>query len=304
MPTLTICRGISGSGKSTWARQQNAVVTSRDDIRDMLFPTHKTDPAIYYRLDKDVLADAEHQVTLVQEAIIAGLLKAGKNVIVDNTNIQFKFVKQIAKIGYRYGADVEVKVFDVPLAQAIHQDYTRHLSGGRGVGKDIITKQYESFKHSKKMTLEPVTYPEPYSGTPGKPKAFMFDLDGTTYHMNNKRGPYDHNVDVDDPDEVIIELINAITTVTGWHPIAMSGRKEATREKTEACLERDYVMYDALFMRADDDNRADNLVKGDLFDENVRENYDVQFVFDDRDQVVETWRRIGIKCLQVAEGDF
>lgn len=304
MTKLTILRGISGSGKSTWARQQNAVVVSRDSIRDMLFELHKRDDQAYYKQDKEVLSACESSVTVVQDKTIEGLLRAGTDVIVDNTNTSFKFVRALAKIGYRCGAEVEVKVFDVPLAEAVMRDAKRAMAGGRGVGPDVIKRQYESFKHSKSMTLDPVVYPEPYSGTPGKPKAFMFDLDGTTYHMGDKRGPYAHNVDVDDPDEIIQELVNAISIVTGWRSIAMSGRKEVTRELTEYCLQRDGVMYDHLFMRADGDDRPDNLIKGDLFDEFVRDNFDVQFVFDDRDQVVDMWRRIGLKCIQVQEGDF
>jgi hypothetical protein len=36
----------------------------------------------------------------------------------------------------------------------------------------------------------------------------------------------------------------------------------------------------------------------------VRDNFDVQFVLDDRDQVVEMWRAMGLTCLQVAPGNF
>src|SRR3982751_5434830 len=118
MPKLTILRGISGSGKSTWARQQRAVVVSRDAIRDMLFPLHSNDPEAYYQQDKEVLSVCENNVTMVQNSSIAGLLRGGQDVIVDNTNISFQFVKALAKIGHRYGAEVEVKVFDIPLDQA------------------------------------------------------------------------------------------------------------------------------------------------------------------------------------------
>lgn len=304
MPKLTILRGISGSGKSTWARQQNATIVSRDAIRDMLFELHKADDQAYHKQDKNILSACESSVTVVQNSTIAGLLRDGHDVIVDNTNIEWAFVKALAKIGYRYGAEVEVKVFDIPLDTAVMRDLNRKAMGGRSVGSAVISKQHQRLKSNKSMTLDPVQVAKPYFGTPGKPKAFMFDLDGTTYHMNDKRGPYAENVDVDDPDELIQEIINAISIVTGWIPIAMSGRKEVTRVLTEQCLDRDGVMYDHLFMRADGDNRSDNLVKIDLFDENVRDNFDVQFVFDDRDQVVEAWRRMGLKCLQVASGDF
>jgi len=64
------------------------------------------------------------------------------------------------------------------------------------------------------------------------------------------------------------------------------------------------VNFDELFMRPEGDMRPDNIVKAELFDTYVRDNYDVQFVIDDRDQVVDMWRRMGLACLQVAPGDF
>lgn len=57
-------------------------------------------------------------------------------------------------------------------------------------------------------------------------------------------------------------------------------------------------------MRPADDNRDDALVKYELFNKYVRDNYDVLGVFDDRNRVVDMWRRIGLTCYQVAEGDF
>lgn len=302
MPTLNIYRGISGSGKSTVARQTGDIVVSRDDIRDMLFPGHRSDPKGYYKAPG--LGVREAKVTAFQDGAIDHGLKAGFNVIVDNTNIEMRYVKAIAKIGYRHGAEVVVRVFDVDLETAVFRDQRRGTLGGREVGREVITDQYNRFKQSKKFGLDPVVYPEPYSGTPGRPKAFMYDLDGTTYHMNDKRGPYAENVDVDDPDPVVQQMVNSTALATGWVPIAMSGRKERTRATTIDCMVRDGLVFDHLLMRANDDNRADNLIKGDLFDEFVRPYYDVQFVFDDRDQVVEMWRRIGLKCIQVEPGNF
>jgi hypothetical protein len=84
----------------------------------------------------------------------------------------------------------------------------------------------------------------------------------------------------------------------------MSGRKTATRQTTIDCLNRDDVPFDHLFMRADGDDRKDNIVKDELFEAHVRDHFDVQFVLDDRNQVVDMWRAKGIKCAQVAPGDF
>ena len=299
MAKLTILRGVSGSGKTTYALQQNALVVSRDSIRAAFFGSADQD---YHNVDKSVLSEREKTVTIVQDSAISAGLSVGKDVVVDNTNTEWKFVKSIAKIGYRHNAEVEIKVFDVPLAEAKRRNKHRALLGGRFVPDAIIEQQHSRLQGTKDRTLDAPVIPEPYSGTPGKPEAFLFDLDGTTYHMGDKRGPYDHNVDVDDPDPVVQEIVSVLALV--YTPIAMSGRVEATREKTEFSLNRDGVPYEKLFMRKDGDMRPDNIIKAELFDEFVRDNYDVKFVLDDRQQVVDAWRSMGLKCLQVEPGDF
>lgn len=301
MPKLTICRGVSGSGKSTWARNQGATVVSRDSIRDMLYVIHRQDPHEYYKLSKDILSACENRVTVVQDSMIAAMLRTGNDVIVDNTNVQFTFVKAIAKIGYRYGADVEVKVFDVPLDGAIRRDSYRGLGGGRLVGPDVITKQYNSLKANKSMKLDPVSYPKPYTGTPGKPVAIMCDIDGTLADMGDKRGPYDLNVEVDTVRSKVAELVDTLWCTDIYTVIIMSGRKEDCRGATDKWLWNNGIGHDHLFMRKSDDNRSDNLIKADLFDEFVRDNYDVQFVIDDRPQVCDMWRRLGLEVFQVAD---
>ena len=76
------------------------------------------------------------------------------------------------------------------------------------------------------------------------------------------------------------------------------------RAETEKWLEDKEVEYVALFMRPEGDHRKDNIVKEEIFNNHIRNKYNVIFVLDDRNQVVEMWRSLGLKCLQVADGDF
>lgn len=300
MPTLYITRGVSGSGKSTWSRsRKGAVVVSRDDLRLSLFGSDGPD---YYNVKREVLIERENYITTVEVAAIKNALLAGKDVVSDNTHTMPKYVNKVAKIGYSVGANVEIKMFDIPLKEAIERVAFRRAGGGRSVPVEAIKRQHDQLSGTKGFTLTPPAALRPYAGTPGKPKAFLYDLDGTVYHMGDKRGPYDHNVDVDDPDPVIQHIVNVLAYE--YIPIAMSGRKTATRETTIACMNRDGLFFDHLFMRADGDDRADNIIKHELFNDNVRDNFDVQFVLDDRDQVVEMWRQMGLKCIQVAPGNF
>jgi hypothetical protein len=57
-------------------------------------------------------------------------------------------------------------------------------------------------------------------------------------------------------------------------------------------------------MRPAGDMRKDAIVKRELFDRHVRDRYDVTCILDDRSQVVDMWRSLGLTCLQVAPGEF
>ena len=57
-------------------------------------------------------------------------------------------------------------------------------------------------------------------------------------------------------------------------------------------------------MRAEGDNRKDAIVKMELFNKYIRHHYNVRRVYDDRQQVVDMWRSLGLTVLQVAPGQF
>lgn len=309
MNKFIIVRGISGSGKSTWARSQaGAIVVSRDDIRVMLYGSDGPD---YY--EHPELKSREAFVTKVERAIITNGLNYGKTVISDNTNIEMKFVNKLAAIGYSVGVPVEVKVFDVAFDTAVARVGKRAGMGGRDLPVEVIRKQYDRFVNTKNAELSKPFDVQPYEGTPGKPKAFLVDIDGTLAHMRDYREPFEwHKVHLDDVDDVIAD-ITLYLSAGSWYAtdgedelttIVMSGRDEVCRKETEEWLDKHNIHFDHLFMRPEGDSRKDNIVKAELFDNYVRDNYDVKFVLDDRDQVVDMWRSMGLTCLQVAPGDF
>ena len=57
-------------------------------------------------------------------------------------------------------------------------------------------------------------------------------------------------------------------------------------------------------MRKDKDFRPDNEAKKDLYEEYIKDKFEIEFVLDDRDRVVKMWRELGLRVLQVEEGDF
>lgn len=135
--------------------------------------------------------------------------------------------------------------------------------------------------------------------------AWIVDIDGTMTLGPHQRTPFQwHKVGGDLPNGPIISIVRALR-YDGYDIVFLSGRSEECREQTEAWIRRYFLRGTyPLFMRAAGDFRKDGIVKGELFDEHVRHEYNVQGVFDDRQQVVDMWREIGLTCLQVAPGQF
>ena len=63
-------------------------------------------------------------------------------------------------------------------------------------------------------------------------------------------------------------------------------------------------LYERLYMRAEQDYRADDIVKSEILDQIIADGFQPDMVFDDRNRVCDMWRERGIRCLQVAPGDF
>ena len=57
-------------------------------------------------------------------------------------------------------------------------------------------------------------------------------------------------------------------------------------------------------MRRTYDRRKDCVIKMEIFEQYINNIYFVEFCIDDRTQVVELWRSLGLTCLQVADGNF
>ena len=135
-------------------------------------------------------------------------------------------------------------------------------------------------------------------------KAIICDIDGTLAHMQD-RDPYDYDkVDTDVVDKTIKNILRVFYGNSDYAILIVSGREDTCKDKTIGWLSKNYVMYDELFMRKHGDYRPDEVIKKEIYDKHIKDKYDVEFVLDDRNKVVKMWRGIGLKCLQVAEGDF
>ena len=141
-----------------------------------------------------------------------------------------------------------------------------------------------------------------------KVKAIICDLDGTValFHKKGHRGPYDASLC--EQDEVNFPVLEVIKKFQDSHCILFTSGRETCYDVQTVCwlknacgLEpKDYF----LFMRATGDKRKDCVVKEEIYRNLIEPNFEVTFCLDDRNQVVEFWRSIGLTCFQVAEGNF
>jgi hypothetical protein len=136
------------------------------------------------------------------------------------------------------------------------------------------------------------------------PLAVMVDIDGTLA-MRGDRGPFNFESCSDDlPLAPVVKVVTALLRLD-WKIVIVSGREEKFRDVTEEWLDRHLEAYHALCMRSNGDFRSDEIVKFEIFESYVRNTFDVQFVLDDRNRVVNMWRnKLGLTCFQVQDGDF
>lgn len=294
---LLILRGIPGCGKSTFAHQwlkegERRARVNRDDIRMQFF-------------GKETGVD-ENMVTQIEHMQVDSLLKSGYSVVVDDTNIRHKYIKAFVSIAKKHNASVAIKQFDVDVKTAKARNESRAQAGGRNVPSEVIERMAQQLKSSGRFNIDAeyvVEAVEPYVRPLDKAPTYLVDIDGTLAEMVD-RGPFEWDkVGSDSLRGQVAETIQALYGC-GYRIIVMSGRDSACRPQTIEWLDKYEIPFDALFMRAENDMRKDNIVKQELFDKHVRHNYDVIAVFDDRQQVVDMWRAMGVDCFQVAPGDF
>ena len=303
MSTMILTRGVPASGKSTWAKEwvaedpENRVRVNRDNLRWTL------------GIKEGVgTPEQEQEVTYWQNAMIERGLSQGKDVVVDNTNLRAKFVKELIKLGLKFGAEIEHKDFVVDLPTARGRDQYRASYGERYVGPEVIDMFFKKFvgKNGELPAFPEVPNVAPVQYKPyvrGSIPAFSFDIDGTLALFGDRRSPYDTSKYHED--WVCEELAVLITYLKDDYAIiGLSGRSDEHRGVTERWLAQHGIQMDAFFMRSKGDMRNDSIVKSELVDKYVSNVYDVLIHFDDRNRVVDALRTKGMKVAQIEPGDF
>lgn len=310
-PVLIVMRGYPGSGKTTISRNWvsnsvHRILVSRDLIRESMILTE----------GRGIQADHQEE-TMIDSIVnntISQALQNNHSVILDQTSLPRRYVKKACQLGLKNNATVIVVTMLTDFDTCLKRVKERKNNGGRYIPEDVLREKYDRFgdlTSQKKIEVNELADKNEFTPYrchhPEMNPAILFDIDGTLATMQtgeNQRSPYDwHRVHEDDVNDPVLRQLNA-NIDAGYTIIIMSGRSDESREKTEKWLRDNDIRYDALFMRKAGDTRKDPIIKRELL-EIVEKNYgEVVGIFDDRNQVVDMYRSIGLPVFQVDYGDF
>lgn len=285
MSKLIIMKGLPASGKSTKAeeltKQGNTVRINKDLLRTML------------HFDK-FNHNNEHATQVASLWLASGFLIDGKNVIIDDTNLNPKTVQSYIELAKSMDAKIEYMDFtDVDVDTCIERDNLRE----KKVGKHVIQRM--AFQHLDYWKGE---------------KVVICDMDGTLADCEHRQ----HFLNGEKKDwrgffsemgkdtlrvDVYEQVKDAVLADEDVKLILVSARPDNYREATENWLFHNMKFkYDALIMRFANDKRPDTEVKEEIY-EKLLKNLNIVKVFDDRPSVIRMWRSKGLDVVDVGSGE-
>lgn len=135
MPRIILCRGIQGSGKSTWAKQwvledpEHRVRFNNDDIRNML--------------GKYWVPSREYLVQDLKTTCFISAASSQYDIVIDNMNLNPREIEEWKRLASSYDYELEFKDFFIPLEVCIERDSKRE----NPIGKEVIEATYQRYKH-------------------------------------------------------------------------------------------------------------------------------------------------------------
>lgn len=226
MGKIVILRGVSGSGKSTYAQklaaEEDYQIVSRDAMRLELLGADGLEKYFEHGMDHFL----EEYITIKETRKLVGFIRKGYNVVIDNTHVKPSYVQSLVNLFSDLDvcpADVSILEFIVdeatarercdqrdkkPISDAVLQRQFKEFKPGMEI-HDFITYEDETLKwvtkavnkRGDKILDEPyvgkkwyvpdfVTEPAIHDGR--KPLAVICDLDGTSAIRALLKEPYPH----------------------------------------------------------------------------------------------------------------
>lgn len=145
-------------------------------------------------------------------------------------------------------------------------------------------------------------------------KYVVVDIDGTISkvgdrlkYLQQEKKDWDSFYEHCDEDEAYTDMVWLVEMLSSEYDIIFcTGRRESVRDKTLKWLDEHFNLLSefCLLMRKDNDFRPDVDVKPELLQSIGLNSSDVFLILEDRDKVVDKWRELGYRCLQVSKGDY
>lgn len=294
MKKCIITVGVSASGKTTWTTEfinerlnlgEQWVDINRDVIRRDIFNLKSNSSDFNWndwkwKWEKEVKNKWNLEINYFLSNFDSLNLSG---IVISDTNLNPSTRAFLETKFKEAGFEVEYKFFPISFEEAVKRDRARKIS----IGHSAIAEQLEKYNNQ---------FGEKYTPDKTLPKTVLVDIDGTLAKKGD-RNIFDwEKVDVDFLNEEISDILWGINTRCGYCIVLISGRDESCRDKTEKWV-KDKLSFspNAIFMRPVNDMRKDYIVKKELFNRYVRNNYNVRFVIDDRPVCCRLWMNLGIK---------
>ena len=298
MSKIILCQGIQGSGKSTWAKAwakkdpDNRVRLNYDDLRNMM--------GIYW------VPNREGMLKVIEDAFLTKAVQKGYDIVIDNMNLNPKTIARYEEWAKQNNYELERILFDTPVEECIRRDKDRP----EPIGEMVIKRTWNTYRNYiiqesiKKMRDNELIQ------NPNLPHCILVDMDATLFLNTHGRPFYGDDLEPtdilkDEPIPATIEIVKNYQA-SGKLVIGLSGRED--KPQIRACTikqcENVGIHLDALILRPVGSRKRGDISKKELFEENIKDKYFVDFVLDDSTKVVRMYRDLGLTCLQPNDGKF
>lgn len=286
---LTI--GASCSGKTTWTREYinnhalgSVISLNRDGIRFMLFTKGIRDWTKYKFNNKNERAVTEYINSMALECIANG-----SDIIISDTNLNPKIRNKWKQFADEHDYEYVEQIFPCDWKELVKRNAQRQ----GGLSESLLWSQYKRFMQQYGYIGDNKV--EVYQEQRKLEHCIIVDIDGTLADMQGVRKPFEWDkVHLDKPRSEIIAMVEGLAIRNG-HIIFMSGRDGSCYDSTLEWIEThitagwdDYFKYD-LIMREEGDMRKDDIVKYELYNQYVKDAYNVAAVIDDRKSIIRLW---------------
>lgn len=287
---LILLVGPPGSGKSSYCST---------------YPLH-------FRISQDDQGREGH-MKLFQDC-----LEMGSDIIVDRMGFSKEQRNRYLVPAKEQGYTTKIVVLHVPQATCYSRCVARQghptIQDAKTASKAIhgFFKKYERVEDNEADVVERLGWDGP------KETAIVSDLDGTLANIEHRLHFVRGTDDITERKKDWKSFFNASgdDTVYTWcaeilwamqdkyRIIIVTARPDEYKAATTDWLQKNDIVYDAIYMRQRDDFRHDSIAKEIILDYELKTRYNILFCLDDRSSVVQLWRKHGLVALQCANGNF